>query len=169
MRVLLDNDNKCMGFSRDPLFSGGHDIPLPPEPFNEYIRVGDDWVHSPPPPPLEEAKTNKVQALSEQCHEDITAGFVSMALGSQHLYSSQLEDQINLMGAASIAPEVGTLDYVCADIDGVRQARPHTRAQLQQVYGDGAMHKSERIYRFHLLRAQVEVAETVEAVEAIIW
>jgi hypothetical protein len=169
MKVLLDDTNRFLGFSLDPLLEGGYDIPLPPEPYEEYVRGENDWVHDPLPHALEAAKKKQVEIFSAACHAEITAGFISSALGSPYTYSSELEDQINLMGAASIAPEVGTLDYVCADANGVRQARPHTRAQLQQVYGDGAMHKAMLIYKFHTLRAQVEAAETAAQLASIEW
>lgn len=116
--------------------------------------------------PVTQAKISKVKELSDACSNAIRSGFQSSALGEPHHYSSELEDQLNLLGATLLGVD---LDYVCSNAEGLKIARSHTSAQMQQVYGDGAMTKQILIYQFHQLRQQVEAAESVEAVGTISW
>ena len=115
---------------------------------------------------LEELKQAKLQELDAAAQAVITGGFVSEALGSPHLYSSQLEDQINLLGAVLAGVD---LDYVCTDAAGVKAARRHTAAQIRKVYEDGLAHKATHIYRYHQLAAQVQQADSPEALQSISW
>lgn len=117
-------------------------------------------------PPLEVVKTAKIAALSNQCQRDISAGFDSEVLGATHRYSAALEDQLNLMGSALLGVDV---PYVCTDGSGVKAARLHTAAQMQQVYAEGAAIKGAKLGKFHALRQQVEAADSIAAVEAIEW
>ena len=50
---------------------------------------------------LTEIKTNKIVDFSKIAQSEITAGFKSSALGTQHIYDSAIEDQLNLIGAVS--------------------------------------------------------------------
>ena len=115
---------------------------------------------------LEELKQDKLRELDQWAQATITAGFVSEALGAPHRYSSQLEDQINLLGAAIAGVD---LDYVCTDAAGVKAARRHTAAQIRKVYEDGLAHKASCIYRYHRLAARVEQADSPEALQSISW
>ena len=45
----------------------------------------------------------------------------------------------------------------------------HTIAQLQQVLGDGKVHKQTLLQKANTLKAQVTGATTVKDVEAIVW
>lgn len=118
--------------------------------------------------PLPVLKERKIQELHTACQEQITGGFVSAALGDTHVYSSKLEDQINLMGAAISAPAQG-IGYVCTNADQIKMARIHSPDQIKQVYADGVAHKSTAILQFHLLREQVESAKSAADIVAITW
>ncbi|MGA7934721.1 MAG: hypothetical protein WCA35_14345 [Kovacikia sp.] len=119
-----------------------------------------------PPPDLATTRLTKLAELNLICTQTIRSGFGSLALGSLHRYSSELEDQINLLGATALG---AALYYVCSDSEGVKMARFHTQAQLLQVYQDGVTMKQQNIYHFHELRLAVESAETISDVNAINW
>ena len=122
--------------------------------------------------PLPDVRAEKIAKLSEQCRNSIVAGFKSAALGSDHWYDGDIEDQINIMGAAAAGMD---LPFRCYPIDanGNKIAPKtfilHTAAQLQQVYQDGVAFKLAQLEKLESLRAQVEAATTVAEVEAIQW
>lgn len=117
-------------------------------------------------PTLEQVKAQKMTQLNATCKAEILAGFESDALGSPHRYSAEMEDQLNLIGSTLAGIDT---PYVCTDSEGVKAARLHTAAQMSQVYQDGATIKGTKIFWFHELRALVEAAETIEAVNLINW
>lgn len=134
-------------------------------------KVGDyqtawDAANESLPPTLEQVKAQRIALFDQGCRLEILAGFGSDALGAPHHYSAQLEDQLNLIGSTLLGVDV---PYVCTDTEGIKEARLHTAAQMSQVYGDGATAKSQKIFKFHALRAQVEAAETIESVNLINW
>jgi hypothetical protein len=51
-------------------------------------------------------KTNKIITFSENARADIVAGFASPALGYQHWYDAESEDQLNLIGAVATASDM---------------------------------------------------------------
>ena len=59
---------------------------------------------------LSDYKANKIIEFSELAREDIVNGFDSSALGSPHLYASEPEDQLNLIGSVSSGV---TMPYSC--------------------------------------------------------
>jgi len=120
-----------------------------------------------PPPTLAEVRAAKRAELSVACRSAITGGFDSEALGAPHRYDSGLEDQINLVGAASLGTAV---DYACTDVaTSTKAARPHTAAQIKQVLADGAAIKIALLAQYRARVAAVEAAETEAEVEAVVW
>jgi len=81
---------------------------------------------------------DSISTLKQACREKIEGGFVSSALGAPHTYASTIEDQINLIGAASTATN---MLYQCTDSNGVKAEVMHTSAQIWQVFADGVAHK----------------------------
>lgn len=115
---------------------------------------------------LEEVKERKIAEIKSACNAVIRSGFQSDALGSVHSYSSDLEDQLNLIGARlSNTP----LTFGCTDNTNKKTQKSHTAAQLKKVFDDGLARKHQLMSRFYLLKGQVEVAVTKQAVEAIVW
>jgi len=121
---------------------------------------------APPPPTLAELKADKVAALSAACKAAIVAGFPSAALGEVHTYDSDMESQINLVGAAALA---GPVAYTCTDGAGVKASRAHTAAEIAQVLADGAALKIGYLARFRDMRAQAMAAPDAAALDLIAW
>lgn len=117
--------------------------------------------------PLPEARAKRIAELSEQCGAAIVGGFTSSALGSVHHYDGGIEDQVNIMGAAMAGVD---LPFRCRD-DVLREKifRPHTAAQMAQVYADGVAFKLQQLARLETLRAAVNNASTLEEVYSVVW
>ena len=121
-------------------------------------------------------KKNKIIDLSNSCEKAIIGGFISNALGADHLYDSEEVDQINLIGAVtSTAPTVAEPNgyssyYACRDVStGIKSYIEHSHFVLRQVMADGALFKLNLLQRFHMFRSQVEGAVDEEQINAIIW
>jgi hypothetical protein len=119
---------------------------------------------------LEQVKQDALTALNQACQAEINNGFESDALGSMHRYSSQLEDQINLIGATIGALAGEAIAYVCIDLaSGEKTARWHTPQQMIQVMQSGKQLKENALGKFHRLRSHVEATESIEEIQAISW
>lgn len=55
---------------------------------------------------LTKIKTTKILEFSEYARAEITAGFISNAMGYPHMYDAEPEDQLNLIGAATSQTDV---------------------------------------------------------------
>lgn len=115
---------------------------------------------------LGRAKYSETAELNAACAASIVGGFTSSALGAQHTYDSALEDQLNLIGAVGLGID---LPYRCADASGVKAFRTHTAAQLKQVAADGAAIKLAALEKAATLKAQVQAAADVTAVNQVVW
>lgn len=135
-----------------------------------FLARGYDLSDRPPSgDALAQLKAAKMAELNALCTDTIHSGFSSSALGLPHRYSSQAQDQTNLLGAERMAQLLGTIPYVCTDGEGVKTARLHTLAQIQQVMIDGGTRMRSLIDEFHELEAQVAAATTAAEVAAIAW
>lgn len=121
-------------------------------------------------------KKDKINDLSNKCEQAIIGGFISNALGIDHLYDSEEVDQINLIGAVASTgpipanPNGYSIYYACRDVNtGIKSYLEHSYLQLRQVMDDGAQFKLGHLQRFHALRTQVQEAITEEQINAINW
>lgn len=112
------------------------------------------------------AKTKKIFEIDNDCKKAIISGFESSALGSSYRYDSTLEDQTNLIGAASLNVDI---DYACYDTNNIKAFRPHTVAQLKQVLIDGLQVKLQCLVKARELKDQVGTVDTISEVNAIVW
>ncbi len=140
---------------------------------------GSAWEpYTPPFDPAAAAAAQK-QAINDACRTAIVGGFESSALGSPRIYDSELEDQINLIGAAGAGID---MDYSCTDpATGIKVSELHTSAQIQQVYADGVIFKAGHLNSARALKEQLDAlaAETPTAtrtidqikadIEAVVW
>lgn len=115
----------------------------------------------------------RVDALTTDCAAAIVGGYVSDALGAPHTYPSKQTDQLNMMGSvtAALCP-TSPADWStpwCADAGGVRAYRPHSAEQIRQAGSDGKAHVVVCQATLANLTAEIEAAETAEAVAAIVW
>lgn len=115
---------------------------------------------------LDEAKEEKLLLLSIEAKRQITKGFYSSALGSEHFYGSQETDQLNLIGSCAVGVD---MPYPCRDSRLVWERKLHTNAELIQVAGDGALRKQSVLAYLDGLRSQIDGAATVADVEAVLW
>lgn len=116
---------------------------------------------------LSEIKQAKISEINSKAKQEIISGFISDALGTQHLYQSKEVDQLNLIGLVS----AGQDDYFKCSADGgsTWKYKLHTIDQLKQVLADGKKKKLEILMKASQLKEQVKNATTKEEVEAIIW
>jgi hypothetical protein len=113
--------------------------------------------------------TEKLQAINTACEQSIIAGFTSTALGAMHRYSSQLDDQLNLMGAILRGLE---MPYACRNEQDVKAFRMHSAEQLRQIGDDFTQYKLQRLQQANTLKQQLEQAQAASdilALEAINW
>jgi hypothetical protein len=117
---------------------------------------------------LADAKAAKKAQLSASFDATMASGFTSSALGVSHNYPSDLQAMIffnatmNRFGNDSTFTTVNqkTLDagYLA-----------HTKAQFFQVFNDGHAFGVAQDTKLANLKAQVDAATTVSAVNAITW
>lgn len=117
---------------------------------------------------LADLSAAKIAQINYLCNQTILGGFTSTALGSDHQYGFNMEDQANLIGQLAML----NADAVIAEVDwktldsGVLT---HSREQFVQVCKDGESFKKAKIARYWELKSQVEAAVTVEEVDAVTW
>ncbi|QHC93401.1 hypothetical protein PspR84_01740 [Pseudomonas sp. R84] len=135
-----------------------------PRPSPDYHWQAGQWVIN-----LQSVHADAERRINADCQAAITAGFFSSALGAAHLYSSQLDDQLNLAGV--VLTGLDTL-YACRDIHGVRDFRPHTFAQIRQVGDDLTLFKQQLLQKANTLKQQLDqalIADDCDALEAVTW
>lgn len=130
-----------------------------------WIDNGDGTYSDPTPPlSLADQKATKVDAARALAKANITAGFTSDALGSDHAYPSNEEYQINIIGAAQAGV---ARTFLCADGNGDWARRHHTAAQLQQVFEDGAARMTTILDAMDAIVASISGAADQAALDAI--
>ncbi|MDD1138561.1 hypothetical protein M5G22_13490 [Pseudomonas sp. TNT2022 ID233] len=135
-----------------------------PRPSENHQWHNGRWVEV-----LDELYANKVAEINWGCETAITDGFSSSALGSPHLYSSQMDDQLNLTGAVVRGREIL---YACRDASGVKDYRPHTTEQIFQVGDDFTLFKQQLLLQANTLKqllSQALAAGDRAALEAVKW
>ncbi|MGH1373780.1 MAG: hypothetical protein ACRBBW_17190 [Cellvibrionaceae bacterium] len=118
--------------------------------------------------PLEEAKANKLEEINTGAEQSIISGFSSDALGSEHYYQADRDDQTNLLGMVV----AGSDDYFkCRDSAGISSYRFHTIDQLKKVLADGKQVKLSYLMQAQQHKEALALIDdetgTVEQVEAI--
>lgn len=121
-------------------------------------------------------KQAKIAELSESCRLAIVGGFSSSALGTPHVYDSDIEDQINLAGAFIVTlpsaanPDGSTVPYACRNATTlIKSYITHTHVQMQQVLQEGAAFKLALLQHFNGLRDQVNASTSVSEVLGFEW
>jgi hypothetical protein len=115
---------------------------------------------------LDAVKADKKAQLDAAYAQATQSGFASSALGSPHTYPSTQEAQFDLVGTVILGVDS---PFACVDGDGVKAARLHTAAQIQQVFQDGAAYKLGLYTGLQQKLAAVDAATTVSQVTAIEW
>ena len=114
-------------------------------------------------------KQQKIAELKNKTDSEIKSGFESAALGGAHKYDSEQHNIDWIQAAVLSATETQiTCDDLKDNADS-KKPRKHTAAQCKQLLTNGMAKLLERKTKFRRLRAQVNAATTVAAVEAITW
>ncbi|EKT88344.1 hypothetical protein [Leptospira santarosai] len=108
----------------------------------------DGWIVD-----VVQKKDSLIKLVDSICESKITAGFASTALGTPYFYSSDRDDQLNLVGLASLNASVL---YKCTDDDGIKEYRNHTADQIKQVLNDGAVRKTLLLKNCASLKAMIQ-------------
>lgn len=112
----------------------------------------------------------KTSEFNKLCETEITGGFISSALGSPHKYDSDIVDQLNFSQAYELTKITGKAEvYRVWNDDGSKSFFPHTTAQFEQAYIDGANFKRERLTKCATLKYALTQATTIEELELIKW
>ena len=109
--------------------------------------------------------------ISTACGASLIAGFTSSALGTEHAYPSQDDDQRNLQSAGSAAATASSTwatPIWCASNDAW-SFTPHTAAQVQQVNADWLAYRVATQQKYAALIAKINAATSIEEVQAIDW
>jgi hypothetical protein len=123
------------------------------------------------PPDLAGIRAAKIAELSDVCQQTIMGGFHSTALGTNHRYSSEEEDQANLVGAVSLVNIMNqSIPYTCTNLTtGEKRSPFHTPSQIRAVFLHGAAHKQTQIARFHAMRVAIELSTNPAEIQAMTW
>ncbi|EMF82191.1 hypothetical protein LEP1GSC188_3423 [Leptospira weilii serovar Topaz str. LT2116] len=109
-------------------------------------------------------KEERLRSVDRYCEMKITSGFESSALGELHRYGSDRDDQLNLIGSASINDSVL---YKCEDENGTKEYKLHTASQIKQVLNDGAIRKIQLLQRANELKSLLKAACSQEEIDLI--
>ncbi|MDI7227907.1 hypothetical protein QMM87_04345 [Leptospira santarosai] len=112
----------------------------------------DGWVID-----VDQKKNSLIRIVNSICEQKIVSGFASTALGASYFYSSDRDDQLNLVGLVSLNASVL---YKCTDKDGIKEYRNHTADQIKQVLNDGAIRKTLLLKNCASLKAALQTVDT---------
>ncbi|EMJ49341.1 hypothetical protein [Leptospira santarosai] len=112
----------------------------------------DGWVID-----VDQKKNSLIRLVNSICEQKIVSGFASTALGASYFYSSDRDDQLNLVGLVSLNASVL---YKCTDKDGIKEYRNHTADQIKQVLNDGAIRKTLLLKNCASLKAALQTVDT---------
>lgn len=105
------------------------------------------------------------KVASEDCREAITAGVQSDATGAMFWYDTDVEAQLNMVGA--VVSQTDTYWHVREYKDGPKSAVLHTPAQLITLGQAIKAWKEERIYVFQFFRLQLEACTSTAEIDAL--
>lgn len=134
------------------------------------------YIHNQPSDdPLAAAQQVQLAAITAACAAAIVFGFTSSALGSPYFYPSAPTDQQNLSDAMIDAmldsnPDRWSMLIWCAHLrDGVWQKVPHNIGHIKRLGRDAIKVRLALRALKDDLAAQINAAETIEAVQAVVW
>ncbi|EMN59734.1 MULTISPECIES: hypothetical protein [Leptospira] len=113
---------------------------------------------------LTQKRDSFMKLIESVCEKKIVAGFISNALGVPHFYKSDRDDQLNLIGLASLNE---SFPYRCTDKNGVNEYRLHSSDQFKQVSNDGAIRKTSLLQNSARLKLLLQSANTIEELDQI--
>ncbi|MDI7200114.1 hypothetical protein QMM85_08500 [Leptospira santarosai] len=126
---------------------------------HQIYTDADGWIVD-----VDQKKDSLIKLVNSICESKIVSGFASAALGASHFYSSDRDDQLNLVGLVSLNASVL---YKCTDKNGIKEYRNHTTDQIKQVLNDGAIRKTFLLQKCASLKFEIQAAESVEQLNQI--
>lgn len=141
---------------------------------NEGKQYISYWNYPSPMPTLNELKEayynflkkSQIEVLNNKCNEEISQGFVSASTGFTFEFEAHDQDNLSqqailLLGDLTVA----SIDWKTKDA-GVQT---FTREQFFTIIKESEAHKKSNIGKYWTLKAQVESATTIEAIESVTW
>lgn len=83
---------------------------------------------------LEDLRSEKIQQINAQASEQIIGGFESSALGSPHIYDSELEDQFNIKSIADL--EIDSPIRCKNKATNLKTFLPHKEDQIKNLVNE---------------------------------
>ncbi|WP_078124044.1 hypothetical protein [Leptospira alexanderi] len=114
---------------------------------------------------FEKLKDLAIRTVNSICTWWICNGFSSNALGSVHYYNSDRDDQINLLGLASL--ETSEMLKCAADSITKKEYVLHTSEQLKKVLMDGASRKKFLLHKVAELKTKISNTTTIAELKEI--
>lgn len=158
--------------TNEPLLPRSSTLISPPTIPDDSLAVftSEAWVIEPDPDKqfiLVDAQQVKSNEINITASAEITSGFMSSALGVEHLYPSKETDQLNLAGIVASGSD---RSFKCSSDDGVSWVyAPHTATQIKQVANDGIDFKEILLVKAATLKAQIALATNQSELDAISW
>lgn len=113
--------------------------------------------------PLHVAKCNAKMDIDFQIEQKLLQGFPSDALGTTHYYKSTAEDQMNLI---AVIAGGGDTFFSCSEtIDGDKNFKLHTEAQMKIVFDDGKAVKLNALFQKVTIVSTIDSFLTIETLE----
>lgn len=123
-----------------------------------YSEITPDYV-------LNRHKEIKTDIFSENCEDDIIAGFTS---SNGHTYRTNRDDQMNMIGQKDELASDTTITTVSWRTEDAGYI-DHTRDEWLIVYSEAFNHKKTTLAKYNTLKVQLTAATTDAAVLAITW
>jgi hypothetical protein len=105
------------------------------------------------------------KVASEDCRQAIVSGVQSDATGVSRWYDTDVESQLNMVGA--VVSQTDTYWHCREFKDGPKEAVLHTPLQLVTLGQAIKAWKEERIYVFQFFRAQLEACTSTAEIDAL--
>ena len=135
----------------------------------DYLIIDGEPVYTPIPESLKllPLQEGKIEEINLKCNLEIIGGFDSSVLGESHHYKFDMEYQANMnqqMGLISLDPTIEFIPWPTSS--GVLI---HTKSQFIQLLKEASDFKSNKLFRYFDLKAQILAMTTIEQVKEVVW
>ena len=115
--------------------------------------------------PLVSRMIRYAKMASEDCRQAIIEGVRSDATGTFYWYDTDMEAQLNMVGA--VMSQTDTYWHCRVELTGPKIAILHTPVQLVSLGQALKAHKEERIYVFQYFKAHLEACTSTSQIDAL--
>jgi hypothetical protein len=124
----------------------------------DIVKITDEFL-------FDYTKDLKKQFLKDKCEESIEKGFTAT---NGYLYRTNRDDQINMVGQRDELLEDESISEVLWKTEDAGYIQ-HTREEWLSIYKQGFAHKKEQLFKYDMLKQQVNNALTHEEITSIVW